>query len=43
MTEPMALLEPTFSAAMTAIEDAADLTSLGLFAAADCQMAGPPG
>jgi integrase len=27
MTEPMALLEPTFSAAMTAIEDAADLSA----------------
>jgi len=26
MTEPMAILEPTFSAAMTAIEDAADLS-----------------
>src|SRR6266478_2806662 len=27
MTEPIALLEPTFSAAMTAIEDAADLSA----------------
>ena len=27
MTEPMAPLEPTFSAAMTAIEDAADLSA----------------
>src|SRR5712671_4960822 len=27
MTEPMALLEPTFSVAMTAIEDAADLSA----------------
>jgi integrase len=27
MTEPMAILEPTFSAAMTAIEDAADLSA----------------
>ena len=48
MPDKPALLEPSFVEAMAAIEDAADLsaehqTSLGLLAAPDRQMAGPPG